>query len=306
MEFYSKLLGEINKIRRDPNSFAEKLLGYKQYFEGNYLNLPGSDTKIKMKEGFKAYEEAANVLKSTSPLPELSPSKGLGKIAGDFFEKIKETEPKNIGDINLDSLIASYGSYSGVFEKIIKYGINSPELFVLSCIICDGNPERKNRNILLSKDLLKIGISFGEHANYGYCAIIILCTEFKNIDNSDDSEIFDETEDSLEDIETKIGNKNIGINMDYLSQIKNENIYSNIQPEITSGIPGIFIVFEKILDHFRIEYNFKICGDTNHFRYIKEKKIIIKKLKKYVEEETLIPNIFISNKSLLRLQKTQK
>ena len=192
MEFYKKLIDEINKVRKDPNAFAEKLLGYKQYFEGNFLVLPGSDAKVETQEGFKAYEEAANILKSTAPLPELSPSKGLGKIAADFFEKIKETDPDNIGDIDLNSLITKYGSFSGVFENIIEFGNNSPELIVTNCIVCDGNPDRENRNILLSKDLLKVGMAFGAHETYGYCTIIISCTEFKNVDNSDDLEVYGE------------------------------------------------------------------------------------------------------------------
>jgi hypothetical protein len=190
MEFYKKLIDEINKVRKDPKAFAEKLLSYKQYFEGNYLVLPGSDAKVETQEGFKAYEEAANILNGTDPLPELSPSKGLGKIASDFFEKIKETDPDHIGDIDLNSLIAKYGSFSGVFENIIEFGNNSPELIVTNCIVCDGNPDRENRNILLSKDLLKVGMAFGSHVTYGYCTIIISCTEFKNVDNSDDLEVY--------------------------------------------------------------------------------------------------------------------
>ena len=189
MEFYKKLLDEINKVRKNPKAFAEKLLGYKPYFEGNFLVLPGSDAKVETQEGFKAYEEAANILKSTAPLLELTPSKGLGKIAADFFEKIKETDPDDIGDIDLNSLIAKYGSFSGVFENIIEFGNNSPELIVTSWIVCDGNPERENRNILLSKDLLKVGMAFGAHVTYGYCTTIISCTEFKNVDNSDDLDV---------------------------------------------------------------------------------------------------------------------
>ena len=189
MEFYKKLIDEINKVRKDPKAFAEKLLGYKQYFEGNFLVLPGSDAKVETQEGFKAYEEAANLLKSTEPLPELSPSKGLGKIAADFFEKIKGTDPDHIGDIDLNSLISKYGSFTGEFENIIEFGNNSPELIVTNCIVCDGNPDRENRNILLKKDLLKVGMAFGAHVTYGYCTIIISCTEFKNVDNSDDLDL---------------------------------------------------------------------------------------------------------------------
>ena len=61
MEFYKKLINEINKVRKDPNAYAEKLLGYKQYFKGNFLILPGKNTKIDTEEGFKAYEEAENI-----------------------------------------------------------------------------------------------------------------------------------------------------------------------------------------------------------------------------------------------------
>ena len=303
MEFYKKLLEEINKIRTDPNSFAEKLLGYEQYFEGNFLVLPGSDAKVETQEGFKAYEEAANVLKSTDPLPELSPSKGLGKIAGDFFKEIKETYPNNFGDIDLNPLIKKYGSFSGVFENIIEFGNDNPELIVTNCIVCDGNPEREKRNILLSKYLLKVVMAFGTHVTYRYYTIIISCTEFKNVDNSDDTEVYDGTGSPLPTLPPIESNqKEIKINMEYLSQIINENIYSNIQPEIKSGIPGIFIIFEKISEYFRIEYNLKkISGDFNHIKYIEEKEEDIKKLKQFIEKETLIPSIFMYNKSLLRL-----
>lgn len=198
MEFYKKLIDEINKVRKDPKAFAEKLLGYKQYFEGNYLVLPGSDSKVETQEGFQAYEEAANILKGTDPLPELSPSKGLGKIAADFLEKIKETDPDKIGEIDLNSLIAKYGSFSGTFENIIEFGNNAPDLIVTNCIVCDGNPERENRSILLSKDLLKVGMAFGAHVTYGYCTILISCTDFKNVDNSDDLEVYGDSQTILE------------------------------------------------------------------------------------------------------------
>ena len=186
MDFYKKLIDEINKVRKDPKAFAEKLLGYKQYFKGNFLVLPGSDSKVETQEGFEAYEEAANILKNTDPLPELSLSKGLGKIAADFFERIKETDLDCICDIDLVSLISKYGSYSGEFENLIEFGNNNPELIVTNFIVCDGNPIRQNRIILLSKNLLKVGMAFGGHANLGYLTIMILCTEFKNADNSED------------------------------------------------------------------------------------------------------------------------
>ena len=146
-------------------------------------------------------------------------------------------------------------------------------------------------------------MAFVTHVTYGYCTIIMSCTEFKNVDNSDDTEVYDGTGSPLPTLPPIESNqKEIKINMEYLSQIINENIYSNIQPEIKSGIPGIFIIFEKISEYFRIEYNLKkISGDFNHIKYIEEKEEDIKKLKQFIEKETLIPSIFMYNKSLLRL-----
>ena len=135
-------------------------------------------------------KKKANISKSIAPLPELSPSKVIGKIAKDFFKKIKETDPDNIGDIDINSIIKKYGSYSGGFEVIIEYGSNSPESIVTNCIVCDGDPGRFNRNILLSKDFHKVGMAFGNHITYRYCIAIILYNEFKNVNNSDDLEVY--------------------------------------------------------------------------------------------------------------------
>ena len=38
-KFLSRLIKEINNVRKDPASFADKLLGCKQYFTGNILRM---------------------------------------------------------------------------------------------------------------------------------------------------------------------------------------------------------------------------------------------------------------------------
>ena len=259
MEYKKLLLEEINKIRRDPKSFAEKLLEYKQYFEGNCLTLPGSNCQIDTKEGFKAYEEAANILKSTNPLPELSTSKVLRKISSELFDNIKN---ENLDEINFDSLKEKYGIDK--LENIIENGNISAERFVINCIVCDGDRDRENRHILLSNNLLKIGIDFWETEDNEYYTIICL---------------------------SKFTNEDIIIN----KHINNDDIH----PEIISGISGIFIAFEKIYEHFLIYYNLKkISGDAHRLKYIEEKEKYIEKIKQFVEE-TLISNLFINDKSLL-------
>ena len=111
------------------------------------------------------------------------------------------------------------------------------------------------------------------------------------------------SKENYEDVEINFGDKNIEINLEYLNKIKSisKNIYSDIKSsKIESGIPGIFILFEKILNHLRIEYNLKVFDkDGKYVNYKEEKEDDIKKLKKYIEEETLILKIFEHDKSLL-------
>ena len=111
------------------------------------------------------------------------------------------------------------------------------------------------------------------------------------------------SKENYEDVEINFGDKNIEINLEYLNKIKSisKNIYSDIKSsKIDSGIPGIFILFQKILNHLRIEYNLKLFDkDGKYLKYKEGKEDDIKKLKKYIEEETLILKIFEHDKSLL-------
>ena len=189
MSDYQELIKEINNVRKDPASFADKLLGCKQYFTGNILRMPGL-SPVETQEGFSAFEEAAKFLKEKKPIPELAPSKGLGKIAADFSSEISHCDPEKIGDIDLNSIIKKYGSYSGNFTSAIDFGSSTPETVVINLFVSDGDPSRGNREFLIEDNLLKIGIASGKHDTYGYLTIIVSCQGFENTDKSDDTETF--------------------------------------------------------------------------------------------------------------------
>ena len=190
MSFYYGLVKEINKVRTNPSAFADKLLGFKNNFKGTLFRYPGSTTSLQTNEGFKAYEEAAQALKSLKPVEEMIPSKALGKIANDYLEKIKLCDPNDIGDIDIDLLIKKYGSFSGEFNTAMDFGSETPELVVISLIVSDGDETRANRDFLLNPELKKVGISSGKHPTYGTSTIIVSCTKFKNTIDKDDNEDF--------------------------------------------------------------------------------------------------------------------
>ena len=46
MLFHQNLLKEINELRSNPSSFADKLLGYKSYFTDKIMKFPNSKNRI--------------------------------------------------------------------------------------------------------------------------------------------------------------------------------------------------------------------------------------------------------------------
>ena len=188
--FYYELIKEIYSVRKSPSTYADKILGYKQYFKGTILRIPGSKGGVQTEEGFAAYQEAAQVLKSSKPLDEIVPSKALGKIANDYLERMKTLDPDKIGEIDLDSIIKKYGTYTGTFNNIMDFGSPSPELVVINLLANDGDPSRSNREFVLNEESKKVGIASGQHVTYGYLTIIVSCTDFKNTIDKDDNESY--------------------------------------------------------------------------------------------------------------------
>ena len=186
--FYYDLIKEINSVRTNPTAYADKLLEYKKYFQGQVLKLPGAKTGIKTEEGFPPYEEAAKFLKSMKPVEQMSPSKGLGRIANEYLESIKDLDPEQIGDIDIDLIIKKYGSFSGSFSNISDFGNNTPEFCLIGLLVCDGDESRSNRDFILDVKLKKVGIAREKHEIYGYLTIIVSCSEFKNTFDKDDNE----------------------------------------------------------------------------------------------------------------------
>lgn len=188
--FYYELIKELNSVRKSPAVYADKILGYKQYFKGTILRPPGAKGGVQTEEGFAAYEEAANFLKTSKPLDEIVPSKALGRIANDYLEKMKTLDPDKIGEIDLDSIIKKYGTYTGTFNNIMDFGSSSPELVVISLLANDGDPSRSNREFILNEESKKVGIASGQHVTYGYLTIIVSCLDFQNTFDKDDNESY--------------------------------------------------------------------------------------------------------------------
>jgi hypothetical protein len=190
MSFERDLLRELNELRRDPKGYSFKVQKYKDYFEGNILKIPGAQAGIKTEEGPAAYEEAIQFLKNASPADEMTPSKGLFYIASDFLGMVqKETDPNNLKNIDMDSIISRHGNFVGNFSRSMEFGGATPEQVIVNLLVSDGDKTRGQREALLNNNLKKVGVASGTHETYRTASIIVGCTQFENSSGNDDYSI---------------------------------------------------------------------------------------------------------------------
>lgn len=186
--FDNELLLEINSLRGDPKGYAKKVRKYVDYFKGNVLRIPGSNAGISTEEGKAAYIEASDYLEKQSPVPLCQPSKGLRKIAQDFLKEVQNCDTSDIGEIDIEEIIAKYGEFRGNFSRALDFGGETPEQALINLLVSDGDTSRSQRTSLLNPELIRIGVATGVHGEYRYCSVILTCTQFKNTVDSDDFE----------------------------------------------------------------------------------------------------------------------
>lgn len=196
--FNGDLVDEINTLRTNPKRYAVKVLLYKKYFKGDVLRIPGTNAGIKTEEGPAAYTEAGEFLENQARIEPLLPSKGLCKIAEELLKQIQECDPSDLNSIDMEGIIANFGTFSGNFSRAVDFGGETPEQVLVNLLVSDGDPSRGQRESLLSTDLKRVGVATGTHPTYRHCSVIVSCTKFENTKDKDDKEDFGRGEKKVE------------------------------------------------------------------------------------------------------------
>ena len=186
-DFNQELVREINSLRTNPKKYSRTVAKYINYFKGKILRLPGSNAGIKTEEGPDAYREAADFLSKQPRIEALEPSKGLCRIAEDFISAVQQSDPNDLGNIDMEEIINKYGSFGGSFSRAMDFGGETPEQALVNLIVSDGDTSRGQRESLLSTEIKRIGVANGEHETYRHCTAIVTCTEFENEVDDDDN-----------------------------------------------------------------------------------------------------------------------
>ena len=192
------IIEEVNILRSDPKKYSDKLERYKTYFTDDIIQIPEMDVQVSTQEGVVPYTETIEYLKKQEPVEQLTASRALCEIAQEILDKVVDSETGEIEESLVEKIIDSHGNFSGKFTRAMDFGGFTSEQIVINFIVCDGDPERTQRDPLLGKGLTKVGVAFGKHNIYSTVCVFVSCTEFES-NNSDDTPIFKDVKFSIDD-----------------------------------------------------------------------------------------------------------
>ena len=178
------IVHEINAARTNPKGYASFLEEWKKHFDGKMLRIPGERT-IVTEEGAKAVDEGINFIRSLSPVPRLSPSKGISLGAKDH---VKDQGPsgsvqhKGSDGSQPWDRVNRYGTWERSIGENIAYGGDKARNIVICFIVDDGVPSRGHRKNIFNPDFRVIGVAWGYHATYRTVCVITFAGGYKEKD----------------------------------------------------------------------------------------------------------------------------
>lgn len=173
-ELSKNLLIAHNNLRKDPQSYIEKVEKMMKSLKGNILSKP-LEYSVQTVEGKAIYLEAIEFLKKQKPVPKLKHDERLSKACEDH---VRDLGPKGL---------ASHEGYNGstVYDRIEKYiewdniccenvdlgGITADDILV-NLLVDDGVPDRGHRKNIFNSELKYFGTASGSHKEFGIITII--------------------------------------------------------------------------------------------------------------------------------------
>ena len=173
-EIAEEIFREQNEVRKNPQSYIEKLQNSLKYYKDNIL-YKDYENPIKTSEGAEAVKDAINFLKNQKPVQELIYSKDIGLSCKDLIDDIgpkglvthEGTEIKNIYN-----RLEQYCDWDGVIAENIDFGFKIPENIVMNMIIDDGDENRYQRLNSFYPEFKYVGIAVGPHKEFEFCTVI--------------------------------------------------------------------------------------------------------------------------------------
>jgi hypothetical protein len=245
--FDQEVAEELNEVRTSPQTYMNKILQYTKYFKGNVLHLPGSNVGIRTEEGAAAYEEAADFLSKRKGINALKLNYPLCMIAKEFLEEVQKTDVNSVNQIDLEKIMAKYGSFTGSFSRAIDFGGTKPELVISNLLVGDGDPNRGQRGSMFNENLNLIGVASGHHTQFGMCTVILTCTQFTSLNPEHDRIVFQEKKVSLHNQPTKLKSKAPG-GIGHQAHAEHHGMSSGGDPDCPEGVKKVVRTENEVVE----------------------------------------------------------
>lgn len=175
-----KVLDEMNRVRKNPQSYLAYLWYYRRTFDGNQATL-SDGTVVVTNEGLIPVNEAIRALNDAVATERLSISTALNKAASEHVADLVKnniTGHTSSDGKSFDQRIAKFGISTGGMAENIVYQSKLPFDIVASMIVDDGTPSRNHRKNLLGTKFRKVGIAVGNHPKHGLICVVIFAENF--------------------------------------------------------------------------------------------------------------------------------
>jgi len=177
-ELEREIVTEINRLRMNPQSYAQMLERRRNQYDGTRLTLTGQgyEFTVMTKEGWPAVEEAIEALRSTHPLSALNVSEGLSLAARnharDQARQQHASHTGSEGSTFIERISRYLQNVDSAGESITVGGVPLANEVVEKSLIDDGVKSRSHRLDLLSNDFSLIGVACEPQAHYGFLCVV--------------------------------------------------------------------------------------------------------------------------------------
>ena len=182
-DFYSfglQVLNEINFARMHPDEFVQKLEElYNSVRNDNCLYVEGIPflyTNLK-----ESLEEAIDFLTHQQPLKGLIYNKTITQACDYLLDELIIHDGLDDNDSNrysLENRLSKFGEPLGEIYELIDYGMFDPEFIVINFILCDGDDQKYERNVIFNSKIKFLGIAASILPSEKICTVINFCEEF--------------------------------------------------------------------------------------------------------------------------------
>jgi uncharacterized protein YkwD len=170
------VIDEINRVRADPQRYAQELRDYRARIDGLIAYPDDAPDGVMTHEGTSAVDEAILFLENQRPLPPLGASRLLAAGAGDLVAD--EGPSGRIGHYTAAGMdpgarVRRHGGDIYVGE-VIAYGPRDPRSVVRQLLVDDGVPGRGHRKLLFAPAYRYAGAACGMHVRFGSMCVVDL------------------------------------------------------------------------------------------------------------------------------------